>query len=232
MHTPESLCALIDSGMGPHRLAPLVGGQLEAYSFFAKTMQDRHRLEDLEPGARCLCCGSLLGHPAEVEWSATLNKLKTGPADLLLLPTGHLKYQNTTVPMNTYHVICHACTQRINRRRVILKLSDGVLFFCLVASLLGAVPLTVFAIGLPWFAPETLKFFGPAALAAICVLGLVIWAMGAIRSWAVPVALRNVGKSWFTLVVATQLTSNRTGRRIGATEGAQNATFATGSPRP
>jgi len=128
--------------------------------------------------------------------------LKTGPPDLLL-PTGHLSYRHTYLTMKTYHAICHRCARGVNFRRAIRRGADLILFIGLVVGVLVAVPTTVFAIGLLFFAPDTFRVFGPAAVIAIFFLWLVVWSSARVREWAVPATVRDVGRTAFDLISAT-----------------------------
>ncbi len=202
---PEELRALIDNGISPIGLSSHFASKLEAYSFFVKTMQDRHRLENLNSVNSCLCCGSQPGHPTEVEWKGGFQNLRTGPFDLLLLLTGHISYRNVKIPMKTYHHICAECTRRLNTRSVILKLLDTILAGFFLATLLPAVACTVFAVGLLFYMPDTFRVFGPLALVTLFILALIVWTMGRVQLWAVPASLRGIGGPCFRLVSANEV---------------------------
>ena len=206
---------MIDQGVNLIRFSALFGTKLEAYSFFAKTMQDRHCLEKLQSVDNCVCCGTRSGNPTELEWRTTIYKVKTAPIDLLLLSAGHITYRQIEVPMKTYHSICDRCTRRVKIRHAMLYLLNAVLFFCFIASLLAAVSLTVFAIGLLFYMPDTFLFFGPGAVVAIFILWLVVCGTVQAQDWAVPASLREIGRTSFKLVSANTVTSGVANCRPG-----------------
>ena len=206
---------MIENGISPVRLSALFGSKLEAYSFFVKTMQDRHCLEALHSVDSCVCCGYQPGRPTELKWRAAIYNLQTGPIDLLMVLIGHITYRQVMVPMKTHHHICVKCSRRVNARSVMLKLLDAILFFCFIAALFPAVGLTVFAVGLLWYAPDTFRVFGPAAVVAVFILALIVWAMAQARLWAVPAPLREIGRSSFELVSANEVPGGRIANQIG-----------------
>ena len=194
MINPEVVRAKIDVGASLRALVLSFENPIEAYEFFARTMQERFGLAAAAASTKCVLCGSPESQPVRVEWRAITHSRATGAAALVMLAFGHLTSRHVEVGLITHHAMCPACARRTRLRFAATEFLKIALFACLFLVVLVLVPSIVFTIGMVAFARDLVPKFSLILLGAALLCGLVVWATRQVWVVAVPVPFRQIGR--------------------------------------
>lgn len=194
MSNPDAIRSMIDSGASLRQLSSCFDHPLEAYEFFASTMQRGFDLPAATALTKCALCGD--GEPCacRVDWRAVTHSRATGTAALLMLAVGHITSHHTEVRLVTYHGLCPACAGRTRLRFAGARLLKTGLFACLLVVLLILVPSVVFTFGMLFYARDLVLKLGLWSLGVILLFSLVIWATRWVWAAGVPTPMRQIGR--------------------------------------
>lgn len=195
------LSSLIDAGRPLSELVPLFPNRPAAYHGYAEWMATRFGQVST---TACAACGH--ASPAreeEYRWEATVNTRRTILWSFLvsmltvLLRTIYTRVYR--VRFVTRHRFCAACTQSARRRRWLTHAVRHLCFALLITSLLAIVPLTIFALAMVFAAPDLVPKMILFWLAALLPLSLSVAGVEWCRRFAIPTALRHIGRFPFVL---------------------------------